>query len=189
MATQVSIVNQSLEWVGDQVQITAFDDGSAAAQAASVLYTPTVQMLLRDLDPAFALRTIVLAPQTGITAPIPPWAFEYVYPADCLRIRSLRPKPGTYDPNNPYSIRFQVAFDVASAQPAKVIGTNEPNALVVYTTSSVTENQWDAAFTDALVRRLAGPLAMALAGRPDFARELLDEAARSAAVADAVDEY
>lgn len=190
MTTQIDIANQALEFIGNQASITTFNDGSAAANAATVLYTPTVQIVLRELDPAFARRTAVLVAAIGIVAPIPPWTQEYVYPADCVRLRSLRPAVGEYDPEDPQPLTWQVAFDAIGSPAAagKVIVTDLVHALAVYTSSTPTENQWDSTFTDAVVRRLANPFAMALAGRPDFARELLEEAARSAAVADAVDE-
>jgi uncharacterized protein with ATP-grasp and redox domains len=70
-----------------------------------------------------------------------------------------------------------VAIDPSMA-PVKIIATDLANALAVYTTSNVTEDQWDSVFLQSVIRQLANPLAMAVAGRPDYARELLEEAAR-----------
>ena len=109
-----------------------------------------------------------------------------------MRIRTIRPPTsGTgaqSDANNPMPVRWAVSYDVVSAAPSKVILTNQAAALAVYTTSSVTESQWDSAFGDAVVRRLASALAMGLAGRPDFANTILDQAARMAATGENIDE-
>lgn len=188
-ATQV--VNSSLQFIGSQVQITGFPptDNSPAAKAASVLYKPTVQLMLYEIEPDFARFTAALTPATA-TSPIPPWAFEYLYPADCVRLRQVRP-PGSgtgslADINDPQPIRANVAFDNTPNVPVatKVILTNQINALAVYTSSAPPEAMWDGAFTDAMVRRLANPLAMALAGRPDFAKTILEQSAMMAQTAE-----
>ena len=70
----------------------------------------------------------------------------------------------------------------------KVILTNQVNALAVYTTTLIDETIWDSAFVDAVVRRLANPLAMAVSGRPDFARTILEQAAMMAQTAEMIDE-
>jgi hypothetical protein len=151
-------------------------------------------LTLREIDPDFA-RTQVALSASGATAPLVPWSYEYLYPADCLRLRQVRPPSSGIgslaDPNDPQPVRAEVSYDpngAGSTSPAKVILTNQQNALANYTTSSVTENQWDAVFREIVVRRLANPLAMAIAGRPDFARELLEEAERYAGLAELTDD-
>ncbi len=185
------VVNAALEQISSQTQITALNDGSPSARAANVVYVPTVQLMLRELDPDFARFTAALV-LSGAATPVVPWAYEYLYPADCVRLRNVRP-PGSgtgalADPYNPTPIRSNVAFDIIGAVPTKVILTNQQNALAVYTTSAVVEADWDSVFSDAVVRRLANPLAMALSGRPDFAKEILEQSARMATTAEMVDE-
>lgn len=182
-----SIVNAALEQIAAQTTITALNDGSPAANAATVVYTPTVEFLLRQLDPDFARYTAALVLSAAVT-PVSPWAFEYLWPADCIRLRQVRPASGAYDPYDPQPVRANVAFDIIAAVSTKVILTDQVNALAVYTSSTPTEAQWDSVFADAVIRRLANPLAMALSGRPDFAREILQQSAASAATADAVDD-
>ena len=189
--TSTTVVNMALELIGTQTQITSLTDGSSEANAASVVYAPVVQLMLRELDPDFARRTAALA-LSGAAVPVIPWASEYTYPADCVRLRQVRPPASgagaLADPNNPAPIRSSVAFDSISGSGAKVILTNQANAIAVYTSSSVTEAQWDSVFTEAVVRRLANPLAMALSGRPDFANTVLEQAARMASTCEMVDE-
>jgi hypothetical protein len=189
--TAVQVVNNALEQVASQTTITSLTDGTPAANAANVVYVPTVQLMLREIDPDFARTTIALGLSGAIT-PIAPWTYEYLYPTDMVRLRQVRPPasgPGSMtDPNDPQPIRAMVDFDTISAVITKVILTNQQNALAVYTSSSVVEAQWDGVFTDAVIRRLANPLAMALAGRPDFAEHLLMQSAQMATTAEAVDD-
>lgn len=290
--TSAIVVNSALEFIAAQTQITALNDGSPAANAALIIYTPTVELMLRLMEPDFARFTATLSLSTAVTPPVP-WTYEYIYPSDCLRLLQVRPASGSYNVNDPQPVRANVASDqlaigtilfsvnpsngdtitlggvvwtfvsgaasgnqthiggttaftiatlindlnasgnatillcaygesggptvvtltltykaagsagtsftiaASAATPSgatltgtglKVILTNQVSALANYISSLVTEPQWDAAFTDAVVRRLANPLAMALSGRPDFAKEILEESSRSAAMADAVDE-
>lgn len=184
MTTPADIFNQALEFIGNQAFVTYTGPGggggtwagdNTSALAAPVLYVPTWQMVARQLDPDFARRTKPLALQTGGTLP-PGWAFEYGYPSDCLRLRCLAPAAGSYDIYDPQLILGNVALDVILGAPVKVIFSNQVNALAVYTSSDLTEDDWDAMFTMAVVRQLANPLGMALEGRPDYARELLMQA-------------
>jgi hypothetical protein len=189
MTTSIDIANRALEMIASQQLITTFaDPTNPASVAASVLYTPVVQMLLRQMDPDFARRTnvLLLAQPTPNQVPTLAWAFEYVYPADCLRLRQV--VPVTWSVFDPQPVRANVGVDIISGSPAKVILTNQANALATYTTSLVTENQWDSLFSEAVVRQLANPFSMALSGRPDFAKELLDQAASYEQMAELDDE-
>jgi hypothetical protein len=187
MASIAGVVNTALELIASQTTITALNDGTPQANAAQTIYAPVVQLLLREIDPDFARLTAALSLSSAGT-PVPPWAFEYLYPADCLRLRQVRPAVGSYNVNDPLPVRSVVAFDIISAVNTKVILTNQASALAVYTSSTPTEAQWDSVFAEAVARRLANPLAMALSGRPDFARQILEEAAAVASTAEGVDD-
>lgn len=185
--TSTAVVNAALEQVATQVTITSLSDGTTPANLANVVYAPLVQLLLRELDPDFARFTATLA-SSGAATPIPPWAYEYLYPADCVRLRQVRPANGAYDPNDPQPVRSAVAFDLISSVNTKVILTNQASALAVYTSSTPTEAQWDSAFAETMVRRLSNPLAMGLSGRPDFAKTILESAAMQAQTAEMTDD-
>lgn len=172
MTTSVDIVNRALALIDDQDEIAAFNDGTPAGDAAGLLYTATVQMLLRRLDPEFARTRVALVLAVGTVMP-DPWTYAYQYPATCIRLRQVAPMPGQYDPNDPQPVRAEVSWDAVAG---KVILTNQQSAVGVITSSTPNENLWDANFAEAVMRRLANPLAMAVAGRPDFAREVLEEA-------------
>lgn len=196
MTTPADVINQAIEYAGNQASVSYAGAGGGggtwggdppSANAAAVLYVPTWQMVARQLDPDFARRTNQLVLQAGGTVP-GWWAYEYAYPSDCLRLRCLAPPAGSYDIYDPQLILGDVALDVIMGVPTKVIFTNQVTAIGVYTTSDVTENQWDSSFLMAVVRQLANPLAMALEGRPDFARELLQQAQQYESLAELVDE-
>ena len=91
MTTPADIVNQAIEYAGNQALVTysggVWGGSPALALAAATLYVPTWQLVARQLDPDFARRTNPLAAQAGGTLP-PGWAFEYAYPGDCLRLRT-----------------------------------------------------------------------------------------------------
>lgn len=180
-ATPVSVVNAAIELTGTQQFITSLTDGSTAANAAAVVYPVVVQLLLRQLDPDFARVTGVLAPVVGAT--YQPFSVVYTYPSDCLRMRQITPPAsGTgalADPFDPLPISWQVAYAVGGGG-SKIIATNQQDATGTYTTANTTEAMWDSAFLDAVTRRLGNPLAMAIAGRPDYARELLEQSERYA---------
>lgn len=179
--TSAIVVNEALQQIAAQTTITALNDGSSAANYASVIYAPTVEVLLRELDPDFARVSAALG-LISAPAAVLPWGYEYTYPATAIRLRQVQPP--TYDPFDPQPVRANVGFDGGQ----KVILTNQANAIGVYTSSAITEVQWDAAFADAVVRRLANPLAMALSGRPDFARTILEQSMQMAETAEAVDD-
>ena len=186
--SQNQIIDEALQQVASQATV---ENSPNLLVLANVVYAPTVQLLLRELDPDFARYTAPLV-LSGAATPVPPWAYEFLYPADCARLRQVRP-PGSgtgslADPNDPQPIRANVAFDLIANVNPKVILTNQVNALAVYTTTLIDETIWDSAFVDAVVRRLANPLAMAASGRPDFARTILEQAAMMAQTAEMIDE-
>ena len=93
--TQLAICNTALEFAKSQDLLTEgtfpnFLGTPAVAGAANVLYGPVRDLLLRQINPEFARITIVGAPVAAVT-PIVPWAYEYAYPADGMRIRQVRP--------------------------------------------------------------------------------------------------
>jgi hypothetical protein len=193
MATAADVVNEALALINNQGFVTGtignFTDGTVqnvTGTVANALYTLARDLVLSETNPEFARRQITGVPPAGLVAPITPWAAEYTYPSDGIRIRSVMPPASgngsLADPNDPLPIRAAVAYDANILTPGKVVLTNQQNALLVYTTNIVGEAFWDSDFTEAVARRLANPFAMALAGRPDWARELLIEAERYVAI-------
>ncbi len=185
--TAVSVVNEALALIAAQTTIAAIDNTTPAGIAAGIVYLPTVNLLLRELDPDFARTNGTLA-LTGSGSTPPPWTQEYIYPTTCLRVRQVRPPQVSVDVNDPQPVRFNIGYTTVASVPVKTILCNVASALLVFTTSAPLPALWDAMFMDAVVRRLGNYLAMALSGRPDFARDLLDEGNRLAGMAEGVDD-
>ena len=176
MVNSADITNRALVEIGGQATVSGtvpnLTGGGGASGYANTVYESLVLMILRDQDFEFARRTAVLAVSGNV--PAAPWQFEYVYPDDCVKIRQV--VPATQSEFDPQPVQWSVYESIGTSNPGKVIGTNELNAQIVYTTSDVTEDQWDSMFAESMVRMLASSLAMGNAGRPDVAREKLQEA-------------
>lgn len=189
--TSTIVANAALEQIAAQSEIESLTDGSPLAGQISLVYQPTVQLMLRELQPDFARFNAALVPSAAPT-PVPPWAYEFLYPATMVRLLQVQPPmsgPGALaDPFDPSPIRANVAFDMIGAVATKVILTNQQNAQAIYISSAADELLWDAAFTDAVIRRLANPLAMAISGRPDFAEKILMQSAQMAATCEMIEE-
>ncbi len=173
-ATDLSICNRAIaECIGRYTMTGTLPnfDQSAAAQACALLYVPAWQMLLREQDTEFSRVANFLVPGG---APDFPWSYSYFYPVDCLKIRSV--VPANWNLNDPQAIRWSEQIQDISSASTRVIFTNVPNAVLVYTTLAVTPAIWDSNFEESVVRLLASELALALAGRPDLSRTLLGQA-------------
>lgn len=173
MTTAADIVNQALQDIGAQATVSGNNpafDGSAMGNYAGILYTPAMLFLLRQQDWEFAFNQEPLV-LTGSAAPTP-WSFEYVFPDDCVKVRSIYPP--AWDANDPQAVRWSFKAGIVSGVEKRLILCNVQNAALAYTTSTVTENMFTNDFREAFVRLLASELAMAAAGRPDFATKLLE---------------
>lgn len=171
-ATPASVANQALAQIAAQYTLSGTlpdFDGSAAALAAGLLYQPTVALLLRQSDYEFSRADVALT-VTGIAAPYP-WTNAYLYPSDCLRIRQVRPT--TWDQNDPHPTRWTEMEQTIADVQTRIIACDVAGAVLTYTTSNVTEAEWDSIFQETAVRLLASELAMALGGRPDFSEKML----------------
>lgn len=192
MADPVSICNQALLEMGSQTTITSFQDGTPEAVAASVLYTPKVNMVSRGASWDFLRKTVALtllrvAPQVQTTTtpayatpPPQPFLYEYAYPSDCLKLRFMIPyitppssspplttggNTGALSISPNTSIPFVVGVDYdAQNNPIKVILTDLPLAQMVYTADlSQVPDLWDSLFLNAVTAVLATYFITALA--------------------------
>lgn len=201
-----SICNRALSKAGARSTITSLDEASAEAVACSIHYDPDRQTLLRAAHWNFARYQLSLALlgsalDTPVSAPTP-WAYKYAYPSDCLKLRFILWQP-TDTPNSiapdvgqPYAgylranpnNRFVVASDIdADSNPVKVILTNVPNAIGVYTKDLTDPDMFDPSFTTALVNLLASDLIMPLSGNVGQMQSMLayvQEAVTAARVSD-----
>jgi hypothetical protein len=121
-------------------------DTSKEAKVGNTLYQPTLDYLLREVNPGFARQEVTLAVVTGATSV----EYDYVYaqPADCLLIKNVYKALSKSDPV-PYEKRSN------DTKSAVEILTDEEDAVLVYTATIDNVNIMDKSFVDALVALLA----------------------------------
>ena len=190
MASQVDIVNRSLLSIGARATVSSLTEGSTESDAASILFTPTFEMLARTawwncLQKQEFLSLVQAAPGTpenvsGTTLPVPPqpWLYAYELPSDCLHARRVLPNlttntapaPTPVSVSAPLSLPYAMAFKFqvavgtnTSGQPIQVILCNLTQAQLVYTVNLPNPQFWDSGFQQAMVASLAAAFVPALA--------------------------
>jgi hypothetical protein len=165
-------------WKGPR--IASLFDGSAAAQKFLDLYAQTRDELLRNdiYDWGFAERNVAMtllksAPPGGYfppnlwnpaVNPPPGYLYEYQYPADCIKVRAVKPVPLFNINWDPQPNIFSVDNDNAFNPPQRVILCNVPNAVLVYTGQITDPGTWDVGFVSVLATKLERYVAAALVG-------------------------
>lgn len=164
------VVNLALGRLGLAQRIGSIQEGSAPAKAALDIYGTTRDDVLRQGDWGFAQRQLTMTllktapadystPWTSANPP-QPWKYEYQYPGDCLKVRSIR-GPQVFVPDfDPQPVVFQTPNDTVSSVVQKVIVSNTgPVAYLSYTGQITDPTQWEASFVDDLADALAERLA------------------------------
>ena len=170
--TPADLVNMSLARIGYKMPMGSLYDGSEAARVSLRIYAQTRDELLRQDDFDFAERSISMtllkqAPDGGYIPPAVwsnaypalPYLFEYAYPADCLKVRAIKPQAIFVMDFDPQPVVYTTANDNTYNPVQQVILCNVPNAIMVYTAQVTDLTAWDVdtveSFAAALGRRLA----------------------------------
>lgn len=183
------VVNLVLVRIGHTMRIGNLYDGSMAAKKALDIYAQTRDELLRMQDWGFAENAISMtllkqAPPGGYIPPISwspiypplPWAYEYQYPSDCLKVKSVRPVPLFIPVFDPQPYVFDINIDNSLTPASRVILCNVgPEAVLTYTFQATDPTQWDVDFVEAMAASLARRLAAGLSGIDDEKLEGADE--------------
>lgn len=143
--------------------------------------------------------------------PPPPWAYEYVYPSDCLRPLWIVPQFTTGFASgvpittavtggvpqfwNGPPVRFKVAIDqigplgtpAVGGEDQRVILTNQEQAILCYIKQVTDPDVMDPMFLECWVEALAARLAFTLVGDKQLANLRITEANRYIALARQVD--
>ncbi len=190
VTSPADLVNVALAKIGYKKRVGNLFDGSDAGQQALDIYGQTRDEVLREVDYDFAMRTVALtqlkaAPPGGYFPPNawnpatnPPMGFnfEYAFPDDALKIRSVKPAAlFLYNPDPQFS-PFQIANDNAFTPARRVILCNVPSAIGTYTGQVTDLATWDVAAVEAFAAALARRLAPALASLEAAKVEMSDEA-------------
>lgn len=174
-------------------------DGSRQSNAALSVYGQTRDNLLRSFEWGFAevntpLTLLKTAPVFGYSPPsttsswtnsypMLPWIYEYQYPADCVKLRSIRPMNPVLPVFDPAPQTFRIADDNSlTTSNTKVILTNLANAYAVYTGQITDPSLWDEGFTEAMVASLADRLGPMLRGADEKTVLAAEETAISSQV-------
>lgn len=198
MTDEIDICNRALAQVPTRTTITSLNpatDDSEEAAACAMIFESTRDQLLSMAWWNFARKTATLelnkcAPGTpeftgtetvlwNEDFPPPPWAYEYLYPDDCIQARYIIPQPTTVAVPPAYGGGVGFAYqafrpprfivDSGTVAPANtvacnVIETNAQNAILVYSFRNEDIDLWSAQFIEALVFALAGKLTIPLIG-------------------------
>jgi hypothetical protein len=183
MTTDVDICNRALSEIGARVLVTSMSENTPQGKQCLLQYAPMRKQVLRAAPWGFARKTIALT-RLGLLTDDPPaspypWLAKFAYPDDCLKVHYIlaTPTPSIPDgvPNVSNALyvpwcaprrdwRYLPAYDDSTDTPAKVILTNIPDVLGIYTADIENPDLWDDLFQNALVMALANKLVLPLTG-------------------------
>lgn len=186
MVSPVEIVNQALDAMAAQATVQGINPpipgNSLAAQVASRNYQTQVNAIFRAAHWACLRQerplTLIKArygtpenPAGALPQPPQPWAYEYAYPSDCLKMRFIQPgiplpAAGSAPPmtnvglgycyNVPSGLPFGPAIDIdANGNKYKCILTNVCNAVGIYTAQVDNPDLWDSMLVMCVINALA----------------------------------
>lgn len=191
-SSPAEIGNLALDAIGARATIASLSEASNEARVISRQYNQALEDVLASAHWNFARKQVALTmlkdATVGDDTPTP-WVYEYAYPADCVSARYIMPMvavdpaavvgtvaaPSLVGP----PARFIISQDVDSSDtPIKVILTNQPQAVLVYTVRITNPQLFDGLFTRALSAYLGALIAVALAGDKRLAQMAFDAADR-----------
>jgi hypothetical protein len=174
--TVENICNEALGKIGFARRIGDIYEGSRQSKLCLEFYAQTRDELLRSNDWGFSERDAVAvlvsqAPAGGYSPENPwtpnfpclPWFYEYAYPIDCIKVRSIRASQ-IFLPNfSPTPNVFDIVNNAAEVPSQKTIVCNVPNAVLVYSAQITDMSQWEPLFIKTMIDTLAKKLAPGLA--------------------------
>lgn len=196
ISSPADMVNLALARIGHADRIASIWEGSKAAKQALDIYSQTRDAVLRAGEYGFSERNVSLSllksapatgyfppnPWNGTTHPPPPWLFEYTYPDDCLKVRSVKGVPLFVMEFDPQPNVFVIENDQYFTPSRKVILCNVPDAMLVYTAQVTDPTRWEADFIEAFAAELGRRLAPVLANM-EAAKFAAADAAQATATA------
>jgi hypothetical protein len=165
-----AICNVALQRVGVTATIDRLDQRIKEAMVCNQVFEMTRRKVLEETPFPFSRKFSLLA-QSGST-PLK-WRYRYVYPNDCLHIRSIFPNVGEgYDPSilrrvaRERSHPYELALDDTDE---KTILTDIENAIIEYTVDIANPSRFTSAFDSMFAWALAGEIALPLSTDVKFA--------------------
>lgn len=169
------VCNQALHAIGRTERLSSIYEGSTHSKVLLDIYAQTRDELLRKQSWGFAERNIDATlqksapggyypgqPWTSAYPPVP-WLYQYQYPTDCLKVRSVKPQP-IFLPNfDPQPQVFDVINDNSLTPNVKAIVSNVQYAIIVYTGQITNVTLWEPLFVETLVDELGAKISAAFA--------------------------
>ena len=175
MASEVDIANLALSHLGDTATVASLDppEGSAQAEHCARFYPIARDSLLEMHSWGFATKRVQLAALTSVW---PEWDFCYAQPADLLKVVSILPIGATDDYSNGGGYVPQPFSCEIDASGAKVIYTDQADAVLRYTALVSDTTRFTPLFIMSLswylTSMLAGPIIKGDAGAAESKRAL-----------------
>lgn len=185
MASDVEIANLALSHLGDSATVADLDppEGSAQAEHCARFYPLARDALLEMRNWTFAMRRTTGAALTSETTT---WQYAYAFPTDAISIIAVLPPdasgdynalawpPCEFEPINTYTPQPYVVETLSTG--ARVIYTNQEDALIRYKARVTDTTKFSPLFTLALshylASMLAGPVIKGDAGAAEGKRQL-----------------
>lgn len=194
----VAICNLALSSIGTRSSISSLSEGSAESNALSLHYQPALDFMLRAADWNFARKQVALALLKVNSAATPvqsPWQYQYAYPSDCIKLRSIVPAYTSqivsgFGPTDTgftgRTIRFVVGADQDQTDnDIVVVLTNQPQAVASYTRRVTNPALFDAGFVEAFYNYLGSRVCIALNGDKNMAKMAMQVTSQRVAEAEA----
>lgn len=189
LSSPEDLCNVALDRLGYARHIADIYDGSPASRVALEVYGETRDALMAEEDWPFSFRKVALT-VSGQTPPSP-WANEYVYPGDCLRILYVCPGPltgGTRN-NDPKPVLFRPWNDNRPSPAIRTILCDAGLPAVLNYVGRVTDPlSWEPGFLEAFIDRLARAMMFGLNAQQEAVKAILGEAQQSEGTGAAVND-
>lgn len=204
MASKTHICQLALAAIGMRSSIASISESSPEARACLLQYDQALDDVLSAAHWNFARKQFALTvlkarsgtpenPTGANSEPPRPWLYSYAYPADCVHARFLMPLDdasaaasifgtamGAAPQLNPAYARFQIGIDTdADGNDVKVILTDQPDAMLVYTMRQANTTLYDPQFVRAMANYLGSLLALPTTGDKALWRQAFDVADRT----------
>lgn len=166
-AGEIALLNVGLMRMGSSVPIVADSDTTNECRVSKLIYPTVRDYVLSDFDWPFARRRVDMT-SSQATSTNTLWAYQYDYPADCLK--AIRILAAAASPRRDEAKPFQIMNNGTVVK----IYTNEPSATLEYTSRITDTTLFDAAFASALGWALAAELCLPLKAKPEMAKGALD---------------
>ncbi len=150
------VVNLALVILGHPHRVGNLYDGSEAAKAALTIYAESRDEVLRAKDWPFALRQ---ASGVAGTSTVAGWTYSWVFPSDCIRLRSVSPQTIPTPNLDPQPVLWTIFNDQTKTPPAKVILSNISPVKLNYVGQITDMTTWEPLFVNAVAEVLATKLA------------------------------